>query len=202
MHCGGVTLSRRKCDALPAGLKRVSGGAMQAGPPDPDFAPPPPSLVQRLAALRAGAPRGGSGDRRVGIAVAALIAAGPLLTIAGAAALGARERVAAARLSAELAPRLEAEAAAGRVRARLGAVLAQPSISATIEAVARVLPAGAALVRAERTAQGALELEIAAPDPDALRAALRRAPELAGIRTVAQREGDGALVATMRLEAR
>jgi hypothetical protein len=51
-------------------------------------------------------------------------------------------------------------------------------------------------VRAERTRAGALEIDIATSDPDKLRMALRRAPEFAQIRNVAQRQDDARMIVT------
>jgi hypothetical protein len=175
---------------------------MDAGAPDPDMVPPPlppASLAARLGgALRA---RGeGQGSRWTPYALAALIAAGPLLTIAGAGVLASRERAATARLEAELAPRIAARAAAQEARAALAPVLAAAPAASVIDLLARALPGDASLLRVERLANGTLELDIAAPDPDALRAALRRSPDFARVRPLGQRQGEGMIVATFLLE--
>lgn len=175
---------------------------MEAGAPDPDpFAPPPAgaSLAARLGAMLGPAPA--TPRRRwVPWAVAGLIAAGPVLTIAGAALIAARERSITASLEATLAPRIAARAAARDTRAALAPVIAGAPVATVLDALARALPADAALVRAERLASGGIELEIAAPDPDALRAALRRAPDFARVRPLGQRQGEGMMVATFLLD--
>lgn len=174
---------------------------MTEGLPEPEDAspPPPPSLAERVArAGRARIAAAPAGDWRVGLGVALLLAAGPLLTIGGAAVLRADARAEARRLDATAAPRAAAARASAEARAALAPVLARPSIGQTLEALARALPEEARLARAERTAQGALEVDIAAPDPDAVRAALRRDPALAGLRDVTQRRGEGAMIATFR----
>lgn len=176
---------------------------MDVGKPDPE--PPAaaePSLAQRLAA-RARRPRVRQGadapvatwpQHRVAIAVALLIAAAPVLTIGGARLIGERQRAAADRIETELAPRIAAAQAAREARAQMSAVLQRPTLGATIEALARALPADATLVRAEWGAQGRLALEIAAADPDRLRSALRRTPALARLRDTGQRQAEGRLI--------
>lgn len=168
---------------------------MRAGQPDPEPKPEGPrdSLSQRLRGLRIG-----EGDWRVAAALGALIAAGPLLTILGANTLAASAQRAAARTEAALAPRLAAAGAREEARRVLAAAVRQPTLGATLDALARALPADASLVRAERTAQGALELDIATPDPDALRAAIRRAPDFARLRDASQRRADAAMIVSMR----
>jgi hypothetical protein len=135
-------------------------------------------------------------------AVAVLIALAPLFTIAGAKLLLQHERAATARLQEELGPRLAAEQAARNARASLDATVRRPAMSTTLEALARGLPADASLWRAERTAQGALELDVTTADPDKLRATIRRAPELAGLRDSGQRQGDGTMLVSLREDAR
>ncbi len=147
-----------------------------------------------------GVPLGGG--RRVAVAVALLIAAGPLVTLLGADLLAGRARSDAARLSAGLAPRMAAEHGAEQARVQMGAAIARPMLGSTLEAVARALPANAAVVRAERMRDGALELEIATPDPDQLRPALRSLPRIGTFRNTGQRRGDTGMVASFRAEAR
>jgi hypothetical protein len=155
--------------------------------------PPQLSLVQRLLAGSASEharwPEG-----RVAIAVALLIVAGPLLTIGGARILSERHRVATARIEAEVAPRIAANAAAAEARSQLSAILRRRTLGATVEALARALPADATLVHAERNAQGRLALEIATADPDRLRAALRRVPAFTRLRNTGQRQADAAMI--------
>ena len=176
---------------------------MHVGKPDPDTpAPVEPSLAQRLAAM-ARRPRiredarpaaAGWPERRVAIAVALLIVAGPLLTIGGARLIAERQRAAADRIETEMAPRIAAAQAARAARAQMASVLPRPTLGATIETLARALPADATLVRAETSAQGRLAFEIAAADPDKLRSALRRTPALARLRDTGQRQADGRLI--------
>lgn len=175
---------------------------MQLGTPDPEPAPPP-SLAQRLAAfakrapIAAGTPRAEKWpEGSIAALVALLIAAGPLLTIAGAKLLAAQERGAAAQLAAEAAPRIEAARAAEAARSQIDSVLRRMTLGATLEALARTLPADATLVRAARSIEGVLEIDVAAADPDRLRAALRRAPAFARLRNTGQREADGRMIVT------
>lgn len=155
-----------------------------------------PSLAQRLLAFRRAPAGGGAGwpEGKVAIMVALLLLAGPLLTIGGARLLAERQRAAATRIEAEAAPRIAAAEAAEAARAQLGAVLRRRPLGATIETLARALPADATLVRAERTAQDRLALEINTSDPDRLRAALRRIPALARLRDTGQRQADAAMI--------
>lgn len=173
---------------------------MDAGKPDPAETPREPrSLSHRLGNLLRGLEIP-DGDWRLAAIAGALIATGPLATIAGAKLLIGSERAASARLQASLEPRLAAERAARDARAELGRAVWRPAMGTTLEALARVLPADATLTRAERTRQGALELDIATTDPDALRATIRRAPEFAGLRDTSQRRGDAAMIVSMRGE--
>jgi hypothetical protein len=166
----------------------------------------PPSLASRIvvawrgrrAPARPSMPVMPPGDWRIPAAAAALIAAGPLFTIAGAGLLSAGERSAAAELEHGLAPRVAAANAAYHARAELGAPLRRPGVSATIEALARALPADVTLSRAGREMTGALLIEVATSDPDRLRAALRRSGDFAGLRDVGQRQGDGVMLVTLR----
>lgn len=177
---------------------------MDPGSPDPETFAPAPSLAHRLMVLarrrRSDAvspPAAASWSQNsVAALVTLLIAAGPLLTIAGAKLLAAQQRAAAARIESEAAPRIGAAKAAGEARAQIDAVLRRPTLGATIEALARALPADAALVRAGRTAQGVLEIEVAVADPDRLRAALRRAPAFARLRNTGQRQADAKMIVT------
>jgi hypothetical protein len=181
---------------------------MDAGKPDADMhAPPPPSLAARVAAAVDARRRGtgggpsAAGDWRVAAGVALLLAAAPLLTIAGATLLAERERDAAMALRMQGAPASTARAARAQARAALAPLLARPGAAATLDALARVLPADARLQRVLRADDGILEFDVATPDPDRLRAALRRAPALAGLRDTGQRQGDGALIVAFRVEA-
>lgn len=173
---------------------------MTADPPPPDL--PSPSLVGRVRAALASAPASApaGGDRRVAVAVAALIALAPLLTWAGARWQEARERGATAALMREAAPRLARDSARDAARAAFAPLLARPTLGATVEALARTLPAEANVVRVEQAQAGRLSIEVAGPDPDKLRAALRRDPATQGLRDAGQRAGDGGMVVTFEGE--
>ncbi|MEI9851845.1 MAG: hypothetical protein WDN24_14570 [Sphingomonas sp.] len=77
----------------------------------------------------------------------------------------------------------------------------RPTIGATLDALARALPPEASLIRAGRDAQGLLTVEVAAPDPDQLRAAIRRDPLLAALRDTGQRQQEATMIVTMRERA-
>jgi Tfp pilus assembly protein PilX len=176
---------------------------MHVGKPDPETAPPARlSLVQRLLTIARRVPGGTDSvpaharwpEGRVAIAVALLIVAGPLLTIGGARVLADQQRAATVQIEGEVAPRIAAAAAAAEARAQMDAVLKRRTLGATIETLARALPADATLARVERNAQGRLALEVATPDPDKLRAALRRVPALSRLRDTGQRQADAAMI--------
>ncbi|ATY32032.1 hypothetical protein [Sphingomonas psychrotolerans] len=171
---------------------------------DLETSAPAPSLVHRLVAVARRRRAGAAGtpattawpQGRIAALVGVLIAAGPLTTIAGAKLLAGQQRAAAARIEGDASPRIAAAKAATEARAQIDAVLRRGTLGATIEALARALPADATLVRAGRTAQGVLEIEVAAADPDRLRAALRRAPAFARLRNTGQRQADAKMIVT------
>lgn len=134
--------------------------------------------------------------------LALLTAAGPITTLAGATLLAGHAQRDAAAAEAALAPRHAAEQARVSARTILGTAIVQPGPAAWLDALSAALPADAALVRAERQADGAVELEVTVSDPDALRAALRRVPTLAGLRDVRQQEGEGRTLVLLRQAAR
>jgi len=172
---------------------------MEAGQPDRDtVSAPQGSLAAGLAALLRTPPS----TRELAAAIAVLIALGPLATIAGAQLLTRQERAEVTRLKAEREPRLAAELAAERARTEMASTLRHQPLSSALEALARGLPADASLVRVERNAQGALEIDVSTTDPDRLRAALRRDPALARLRDTSQRQADTAMIVSMREEAR
>lgn len=154
-------------------------------------------LRKRLAAPRAPLPPGRH-EWRVAVAVAVLLVLGPLATIVGANILASRARTEAAQLDATASPRVAARAAAERDRSELATLLRRPTVGATIEAIAQVLPPEAALLGAARNRDGLLEIEVRTPDPDKLRAALRRQPSLAGLRDAGQRQSDASMIVTFR----
>ena len=170
---------------------------MKAGEPDRDPLPEGGTLATRLAAML----RAPSAAWEGAAAVAVMLALGPILTIAGAKLLVRHERTAIARLQNDLAPRIAAEQAADTARQEIAAAIGRPALGTTLEALARALPADATLARAERTAQGALDIEVTATDPDKLRAAIRRAPELTGLRDSGQRQGDGTMLVSLHQDA-
>lgn len=163
-----------------------------------DAAPRSESLADRL--VRALRTSGGRGEWRAAAGVALLLALAPLLTQA--AAWWSERRVVGeiAALSRTAAPQLAAAREHAAARATLDALLARPTLGSTIEALARVLPAEASVARAGWV-DGRLAIEVAAPDPDRLRAALRRDPTTVGLRDAGQRQGDGAMLVALE-EAR
>ncbi|MEP9359835.1 hypothetical protein [Sphingomonas sp. KR3-1] len=174
---------------------------MQAGPPDPE-APPiaADSLAHRLSGALS-AVRVPTSGWRTAAAFGALVAAGPLLTILGATLLAQHEKRATAQLQNDLAPRIQAEAAAREARAALANAAGRAAPGTVLETLAGVLPAEAKLTRIERTADGGLEFDMAGGDPDGLRAAIRRAPEFAGMRNTSQRRTDAGMIVSMRQDA-
>ncbi|NLS27331.1 hypothetical protein S2M10_23260 [Sphingomonas sp. S2M10] len=181
--------------------------------PDRDPTMPPPSLALRAFGwARARARRPVAPVDKAAEAVAAgswivpalalLVAAGPIATLAGATLLAGRAQRETAAAEAALAPRYAADQARGAARTMLGAAIVQPGPAALLDTLSTALPADAALMRAERQADGTLELEVAVSDPDALRTALRRVPALAGLRDVRQQEGEGRTMVVLRQAAR
>ncbi|MGN5374887.1 hypothetical protein [Sphingomonas hankookensis] len=175
---------------------------MAADPrPANDSAPIRPSLFDRAvdAARRERAPAPEPAARgiprapidRAAALLALSIVATPLVTLAGAALLTVRVRGEAAVLAERAAPIVADRNARQRARALLASAWHQPTLGTTIEAVARTLPPDAALLRAERGPAGAVSVELLAPDPDRVLAALRRDPVLAALRATAQARADG-----------
>ncbi len=154
-----------------------------------------PSLAHRLRTALAGVDTGH--DRRAGIAVALLLAAAPALTWAS--ARWTQNRVARdiAAVERTARPRLAVAAATRDARRELDAILDTPGVAATLDGLSDALPSGATLTRAGRGADHGLAVEVAAPDPDRLRAALRRAPQTARLRDTGQRRGDGAMLVAL-----
>lgn len=171
---------------------------MQAGQPDrEDLTEPRASLLGGLSAMF----RNVHPAHELAAAIAVLIALGPLATIAGAQLLTRQDRSEAERLRTELAPRLAAERSIEAARSEIGALVRRPAIGTTLEAFARGLPADATVIRIERNANGGLEADIIAADPDQLRAAIRRDPALAQMRNTSQRQSDTAMIVTLRQDA-
>lgn len=174
--------------------------------PADDSMPARPSLFDR--ALRAARPvprapvQPKAGERlpvdRASVALAILIVATPLATLAGATWRTGQVRAETAALAQRSTAAVAAQSDRDRARALLSAAWNAPTLGATIEAIARALPEDAALLRVERNANP-LTIEIAAPDPDRALAALRRDPALGGLRAVAQAraEDDGRMRVTL-----
>src|SRR4051812_12840744 len=165
---------------------------------------PPSSLAARLhatvrdALARLPAIEPGQRDWWIAGAVAALIVAGPLATILGANLLAGGIGTEVAHLREQAAPRAAAAQAAAKEHAELVALLRRPGLGASVEALARALPADASLVRVERNPAGLLEVDLTVPDPDRLRAALRREPALARLRDTGQQQGELAMTISLR----
>lgn len=157
-------------------------------------------MARRLAMRERRKPRpeGAKVDWRRAGGLAALIALGPLLTIVGAAALERRAQADAALLAAQAAPGLKAEARERTARAALREAAHAPGVAILLNQVAAAIPADARVARMLRTADGAMEIEITAPDPDLLRAALRRDPVLADFRETGQRRAGAMIAVTLR----
>ncbi|KQN19240.1 hypothetical protein ASE86_12010 [Sphingomonas sp. Leaf33] len=154
-----------------------------------------PSLAHRLKAALAHID--GGHDRRAGLSVAILLAAAPALTWAGARWTEARVRRDIAAIERTAAPRLATVSAVRQARKELAAILDTPGVAATLDGLATALPTGASLRWVGRAADHRLAVEVAAPDPDRLRAALRRAPQTARLRDTGQRRGDGAMLVAL-----
>jgi hypothetical protein len=161
-------------------------------------------MAQRLAARE---PRAEGGtertrvDWRLAAGLTALIALGPLATIVGAGLIEGRAQAEAARLTAQAAPRLKAEAQARDARAALRGAVRDAGAAVWMDRLAVAIPADARIARMDKAADGAIEIEITAPDPDLLRAALRRDPALAGFRETGQRRAGAMIAVTLRRTA-
>lgn len=141
-------------------------------------------------------------DWIIAAGVAALLAAGPLATIVGAKWIAGNAKAETARLNEQLAPRIAAAKAATGERAELIALLRRPGLGQVADALARALPPEASVLRIERNHAGLLEVEVSTPDPDRIRAAIRREPALAGLRDAGQRQVDVMMVVTFRERGR
>ena len=160
-------------------------------------------MAQRLAAREPRAPRpeGVRVDWRLAASLAALIALGPLVTIVGAGLLERNARAEAARLGAQAAPRLKVEAQARDARTALRGAVRDAGVAVWLDRLAAAIPADARVARMARAADGAIEIEITAPDPDLLRTALRRDPALTGFRETGQRRAGAMIAVTLRRSA-
>lgn len=164
---------------------------------------PRDSLTDRVArrAARAGRSRPTLAvpDIRLALALAGVLALGPLLTIVGAHALRAGveadNRALESKLRTDTAPQAARDAAAASLRD----AVRQPALAATLDRLARALPDDARLVSAGRDPDGRIQAEISVSDPDLLRGALRRDPLLATMRERGQRRTqDARVVVTLR----
>ncbi|WP_033921353.1 hypothetical protein [Sphingomonas sp. 37zxx] len=174
----------------------------------------PPSLADRLiAAIRAKRPRtpvpvdraspsnapAAPGSRRFGIALAILLPAGPVLSwgVASWQAAAIRQEIQAQRRTA--APALATRAAALADRAAL--TTTAPAIADILNALALTLPRDARLAAVAADEHARLSADVATPDPDTLRAALRRDPRTAALRDIDQARGDGVILVRLRQTA-
>lgn len=130
---------------------------------------------------------------RAAMLLAAAILATPLLTWGGAAILTARVQEEGRAIARRAAPQVAEQAAAQRSRVLLQQAWRLPTLGTTLEDTARDLPKDAALLRVERDGAGKLSMEVVAPDPDRVVAALP------GLRATAQAraEGDGRMRVTL-----
>lgn len=160
-------------------------------------------MAQRLSAREPRAPRpeGVRVDWRLAASLAALIALGPLVTIVGAGLLERNARAETARLGAQAAPRLKAEAQARDARTALRGAVRDAGVAVWLDRLAAAIPADARVARMARAADGAIEIEITASDPDLLRTALRRDPALTGFRETGQRRAGAMIAVTLRRSA-
>ncbi|KQM87572.1 hypothetical protein ASE67_07730 [Sphingomonas sp. Leaf23] len=168
---------------------------MAADPrPANDSAPIRPSLFDRAvdAARRERAPAPPPAPTpprapldRASLLLAAAILATPLLTWGGAAVLTARAQEEGRAIAHRAAPRIAEQAAAQRARVLLQQAWRLPTLGTTLEATARALPKDAALLRVERDGAGQMSMQVVAPDPDRVVAALP------GLRATAQARTDG-----------
>lgn len=186
---------------MPSGRGGAKRGTMTPDAADRDPLPPPrPSLAGQIVARvrRPAAPRGPAAPRWLAIVLALVLAAGPIATIAAAHWLETGVRAAARRLDARVAPGQAAQQARSEARRILAAALVRPGPAQLLDQLAAALPAEANVVRAERKADGMLEVEVATSDPDALRSALRRAAGLSGLHDIGQQEGGGRTLVLLR----
>jgi hypothetical protein len=168
---------------------------------EPQPLPPPdpaPSLADRLGSAiadRGAAAPPPADARRLGIMLAVLLPLGPALTLAGAEAMAAWTRAAAAETaSGAAAVRADRAAAERRELAGLGTA----SLAQTLDAMARALPVEDRLVSLARAEDaGGVAAEVATTDPDRLRAAIARNPATARLRSTGERSGDGVLIVTL-----
>jgi hypothetical protein len=136
---------------------------------------------------------------RVGVAwiVGGLLALGPAVIWGGASLLAARARSQAATVTREAGDQLAARRQEDAARATLAPLVARPGVVATLGAYARALPQDARLVSVEVGRDGVQRATVLAPDPDALRQALRRDAATRSLREAGQRTGDGGMIVSL-----
>lgn len=135
---------------------------------------------------------------RVAAALAALVALGPLLTIVGADVLERGVRAEQARLRAQAAPRIAAVAADRDARALLRAAVREAPVTVWLDRAAAVLPGDARVSRMSRDVDGAVKIDVTAPDPDLVRGAMRRDPHFARFRETGQRRAGAMILISYR----
>lgn len=159
-------------------------------------------LVRRTARAARARPTLAVADIRLALALAGLVALGPLLTIVGAHMLRAGVAADNRTLANQVRTRDAPQAARAAAAAVLRDATRQPALAATLDRLARALPDDARLVSAVRESDGRLVIEISASDPDLLRGALRRDSLLASLRESGQRRTqDARVVVTLRTRA-
>lgn len=141
-------------------------------------------------------------DGRFALAIAALIALGPLATIVGSGVIERTVRAETRALGVAAAPRLRAEQADRAARTRLRRAVRAVPVAIWLDRAARILPGDARVSRVARLPDGTIELDVTAPDPDSLRAAIRRDPAMAGFREVVQRRAGAMILVRWRAQAR
>jgi hypothetical protein len=164
------------------------------------------SLVDRaVRRLSASAPEPGRTraalpaiDWRFALALTALIALGPLLTVVGAGLLERDARADAARLRAQAAPVTDAAKADRAARGLLRATVSEAPVALWLDRAARALPDEARISRMARSSEGRMEIDVIAPDPDPVRAAMRRDPAFTRFREAGQRRAGGAVLISYR----
>lgn len=152
------------------------------------------ALRERAAVSSGGGPR----PLAVALALCALIALGPaIVLVASAWQVGPAE--AEARGLEATAARRDADArSVEQARATLRALIRRPTLGAMTERLASALPEDGRIASLTIDREGVVTVEATAPDPDQLRAALRRDSALARLRDAGQRRGDAMMIVTFR----
>lgn len=135
--------------------------------------------------------------RPIMIGVALILATIPVTTAIGAWGLTAINRWQASRIASAQAPAIAAYAqvvAIENVRARAATIMAAPTVTAMVARLRAALPEEAGLAGLSLDEDGAITIEVEAPDPDRLRTALAADPLLAGLRNSGQTMTDGGTI--------